>query len=252
MKGKVLLLTTLLLVLLTGCFGGGYRKPVIHLSWKVLPEIEMLSEEEEKNVVGNRFIYAHTEMDKNWIEIEAEVSGKAKSIKIQPNTQNPFQKLSESKILLEPLQAEQSDIVVQADDQIEVFDYVIFPAAVIKIFDHPKKETAFSFEQGGKVLFEDADLWFTVPPEEERGFFKADVCIVDMKVQDFWVDFIQANNLHEYEYSIQAFKPELNKLYFIKTKNNHYAVMRFTASAGDYWNFMYKYSESGVFPEYQI
>lgn len=253
---KRFLLLLIVSALLVGCVGGGgtIGRKTINLVWKVVPQnISPMAEGGEAIVVGQRYSYMPTEMDINVIEVAADVNGKTSGeFEFRLASDNPFKQVANNRIVIEPEQAEQGTIMVKAEDVEEVFDYVIFPAAVIKAWGNPEGASAFSFEQGKYVAFDESDVWFAVPPEEEPYNLKANVCIVDLQEQDFWTDFIKANNLHEYEYEVRAFKPEFDKLYYVKTKNNGYAVLRLTAHSGWNYNVMYKYSETGVFEQYDF
>lgn len=242
-------------VMLSGCISGGVNKTQrITLNWKIVSlgtnALSMDTEKAGVNLVGNRYAYQSTEMDRNAIDIEAKVSGsKPTNFDMKIATSNEFERQTNNKILLQTDHAEQGTILVTTDQQEELFEYIVFPAVVLSAWGNPHGETAYSFEQGRKVTFEEADIWFTNPSDgEEPYLFKANVIEVPIvTMDDFWADFVNATNLHELEYEEISFKPDLSKLYYIKTKNGGYAVVRFTASSGWHYNAMYKYSETGIF-----
>lgn len=213
-----------------------------------------MTEEGEKIMVGKRYSYMPTEMDINGIGVEADINGKKSGdFEFQIPSGNPFKQVANNKIIIEPVVAEDpGTMLVSAEGQEEVFDYVIFPAVALSAWGSPRKETAYSFEQEKHVMVDDADIWFVTDVEKEQPYqFIANIAVVDIPADGFWTGFIKANNLHEYEYEVQVFRPESDKLYFLKTKNDEYVVLRVTHRSGWRYNFMYKYSETGVFPEYE-
>lgn len=241
-------------LLLVGCTGGVVTKKTINLSWRnISADPSLMAEGGEKIMVGKRYSYMPTSMDVNAIEVEADINGKKTgNFEFQLASGNDFTQVANNKIVIEPTAAEDpGTMLVSTEGQEEIFDYVIFPAVVLSAWGSPRKETAYSFEQEKHVMFDEADIWFVTDEEGEAPYrFIANVAIVDS--ESFWTSFINANNLHEYDYEVQSFRPgDDNKLYFIKTKNNHYVVLQCTAATTWTFNFMYKYSETGVFPEYE-
>lgn len=260
-KRKIPLLSTFLLltILLAGCvFGNADKTKRIYLVWepKSLDLGALSTTVREVGVikVEKRFAYQSTEMDKNIIDIEAKVrGGKPNKLEMQlVNTVNEYERVANNKVLLQPAQAEQGTVLVTADEQNEVFDYVIFPAVVLSAWGDNRKETAFSFEQGKKVIFEEADITFSDPREGDPPYhFRAKAIEVPIETPDFWTDFIKANNLHELEYEELVFKPDPECLYYVNTKNGGYAVFRVTANSDWNYNIMYKYSETGIFDVFE-
>ena len=253
MKRRIFLLLVTI-VLLTGCVGGGVGVKKLNVRWKIVPMDEVTSMavdgEEGVNTLEKRYARMPTEMDRSVIEIEADLSGKTSGeFEFELATNNPYEKVRNNAVRLEPTQAEKGSVLVKAEGEEAVVPYEIFPANIISVWGNPYRETAFSFEQDKHVMANEGDVRFTNPREDEEPYhLKANVAIAPIESRDdFWEDFIKINDLQEYEYKEKIFKPDLMNLYLIKTKNGGYAVMRFTASAGYKWNFMYKYSETGIF-----
>lgn len=252
---KYLALLLVPVLMFTGCIVEREKKPQrIQISWRLvsLNTVSAFSAGDEGGVklIGNRYAYVPTEMDRSNVEIEVNVSGNPKKIDLQLATINNYERIADNKILLKTDHAEEGSIKVSTEEIEEVFDYIVYPAVMLSVWGNPKKESAYSFEQGKHVFFEDSDIRFIAPPEDDDEYiyhFKANAAIVPIKTKDFWTDFVQINNLHELEYEEMAFIPDSDNLYCIKTKNGGYAVLRLTAASGFHYNFMYKYSETGIF-----
>ena len=246
LKRSVLLL--LVVVLLTGCVGAGkVNKKTINLTWRTIPtDISVMTlNDKEMIAMGNRYAYTPTAMDAVWVEVEADLNGrKSVDFNFQLNSVNPYEQTGNNKLIIQPERAEKGSILVEAEGHEELFEYIVFPANIIKIWGSPNDEVAFSFEQGKHVKYGEGDIQFTTQPDP-LYHLKANVVILD--AYDFWDEFVNVNNLHEYNYSEQVFKPDLSKLYLIKTKNKGYAAMRFTVRSDSSCSFIYKYSETGIF-----
>lgn len=177
------------------------------------------------------------------IEVKADVNGDTSGeFHFDLVTENPHEKISNNALKIVPNVPEKGIITIQSQGIEKTVSYEIFPSGVI--FGNPfktKQPVGFDFSSGERVEGTKHDMWMY---GDDHYTIHARVgAILDSKPNTFYDNFVEANNLQEYEYEEMSFEPDLGKIYFIECSKG-YAVVIFHTSG---WGFIYKYSETGIF-----
>lgn len=250
MRKYVLVMIMAGCVLLSGCnFMRVKPAPTLNVYWRNVQDAEirtLTSEEGGLNVGGGNYSFTPGRLSRVMVEIEADLDGETdKEFEFELTTQNSYKQVAPNKVVLEPEHPEKGLVKVSAEGQEKLLEYEIFPSGAVHKGRDYIYEAGFDLEKGTPAIYGHIYPAYNNPPAYGPAI-KANVCILDAEHEDFWEDFVSIKDVTGYEYTEMEFDPEFRKLYLIKTDNG-YAVVKFSASTGYTWQFIYKYSETGVF-----